>query len=105
MDKAGADWGKIIQTITLVVLIIGLGGVIAALNFFAGNKDNLGDIQKSLGIISGVSASIVLVLAIFLYIYVRTNPQAFVPLAFLMLFLNFELSIIATSVAVLQRVN
>jgi hypothetical protein len=99
------EWAEIFKIILLIILIGGLAGVIVALNYFVGDKDNLQEVQKNLNIIAGTSSVIILLVGIFMYIYVRTNPQAFVPMMFIMTFLNLEIALIGVSSSVLQKTS
>lgn len=98
------NWPMSIQVILIVLIIAGLGGVIYALTRFAGDKNNLNDVQRNMSIITAVTSVIVLLLGIFTYLYIRINPQSFVTLVIIMLFLNLEISLIAVSASVLQQI-
>ena len=89
----------------LVILIGGLAGVIVAVSYFAGDKDNLQEVQKNLSIIAGTSSVLLLLAGIFLYIYIRVNPQAFVPITLIMNVLSLEVALIAVSASVLQKTS
>jgi predicted Na+-dependent transporter len=69
-----------------------------------GDKNNLDEVQKKMGIILGVTVAIVLTLAIFTYLYIRSQPDMFVPIVLFMLFVNMEISLIALGGSVLQRI-
>jgi hypothetical protein len=99
------NWYQIIQILFLVILIGGLAGVIVALNFFVGNKDNLQEVQKNLSIIAGTSSVMLLLIGIFLYIFIRVNPQAFIPITLIMNILSMEMALIAVSSSVLQKTS
>ena len=98
------DWPEIIQLILLILSVSGLGGVIYVLGTLAGDKNNLNDVQRSMSIITAVSSVIVLLLGIFSYMYIRINPQSFVPFVLILMFVNLEISLIAVSASVLQKV-
>lgn len=98
------EWPEIIQLILLILSISGLGGVIYVLGTFAGDKNNLNDVQRNMAIITAVSSVVVLMLGIFSYLYIRINPQSFVPFVLVMMFINLEISLIAVSASVLQKV-
>jgi hypothetical protein len=97
-----AEW---IQCILLFILVSGLGGVIYAAGLFSGSKDQLGQIQSSMGIIFGSTFAIILLLGIFSYMYIQsdTTGKIFPIFTLFMLFVNMELSLIAVSAAVLQK--
>ena len=91
--------------ILLAIILTGLVYVIYAVGQFAGSKDNLNDIQKNMGVIFGVTFALVLMLGIFSYMYIRTDPDVFVPFTLFMLFVNMELSLISVSASVLQKIE
>jgi hypothetical protein len=91
--------------ILLAIILTGLGYVIYAVGQFAGSKDNLNEIQKNMGVIFGVTFALVLMLGIFSYMYIRTDPDVFVPFTLFMLFVNMELSLISVSASVLQKIE
>jgi hypothetical protein len=99
------DWQQIIQILLLLVLIGGLAGVIVALNWMVGDKDNLQNVQKNLSIIAGTSSVLLLLTGIFVYIYIRINPQAFVPIVLIMSFLSLEVALTAVSSSILQKTS
>lgn len=94
---------QLIKAIFLAIIILGLGALIYVVGFFAGDKNTLDSLQKKMPIIFGSTFAVVLLLAIFSYIYLRSNTQAFVPFVVLMTFLNFELCLLAVSTATLQK--
>lgn len=96
---------QIFQMILLAIILTGLGYVIYAVGKFAGSKDNLNDIQKNMGVIFGVTFALVLMLGIFSYMYIRTDPDVFVPFVLFMLFVNMEISLISVSASVLQKIE
>ena len=96
---------QVIQILFLLILIGGLAGVIVALNFFVGDKDNLQEVQKNLSIIAGTSSVMLLLIGIFLYIFIRVNPQAFVPITLIMNILSLEVALVAVSSSVLQKTS
>jgi hypothetical protein len=99
------NWYQVIQILFLVILIGGLAGVIVALNYFAGDKDNLQEVQKNLSIITGTSSVMLLLIGIFLYIFIRVNPQSFVPITLIMNILSLEFALVGVSAAVLQKTS
>ena len=94
-----------VMILGLIVLIGGLSGVIVAVSYFAGDKDNLQEVQKNLSIIAGTSSVLLLLAGIFLYIYIRVNPQAFIPITLVMNILSLEVALVAASVSVLQKTS
>jgi hypothetical protein len=98
------NWYQIIQILFLVILIGGLAGVIVALNYFVGDKDNLQEVQKNLSIIAGTSSVMLLLLGIFLYIYIRVNGGA-IPILLIMNIISMELALIAVSSSILQKTS
>ena len=96
---------QVIMILGLVILIGGLAGVIVAVSYFAGDKDNLQEVQKNLSIIAGTSSVLLLLAGIFLFIYIRVNPQAFVPITLLMNVLSLEVALVAVSASVLQKTS
>ncbi len=96
---------NILMGLGLFILLGGLAGVIVALSFFAGNKDNLQEVQKNLSIITGTSSVLLLLAGIFFFIYIRVNPQAFVPAMIILNVLSLEVGLVAVSVAVLQKTS
>ena len=98
------DWPSIIQLSLIVLIVAGLGGVIYVLSTFAGDKNNLNDVQRNMGIITAVTSVMVLLLGVLSYLFIRINPQVFVTLVLILLFLNLEISLIAVSASVLQKI-
>lgn len=98
------EWPEIIQLILLILSVAGLGGVIYVLGTFAGDKNNLNDVQRNMAIITAVTSVVVLMLGIFSYLYIRINPQSFVPFVLVLMFINLEISLIAVSASVLQKI-
>ncbi len=99
------NWYQIFQILFLLILIGGLAGVIVALNFFVGDKDNLQEVQRNLSIIAGTSSIMLLLIGLFLYMFIRVNPQAFIPISILMNMLSLEVALIAVSSSVLQKTS
>ncbi len=93
------------MVIGLLILLGGLAGVIVAVSYFAGDKDNLQEVQKNLSIIAGTSSVLLLLAGIFLYVYIRVNPQAFVPAMIIMNVLSLEVALVAVSASVLQKTS
>ena len=96
---------QVIQILFLVVIIIGLGGVITALNFFVGDKDNLQEVQKNLAIIAGTSSVLIMILGIILYINIRVDPQTYFPVILLLNVVSLEVALIAVSSSILQKTS
>jgi hypothetical protein len=96
---------QVVMAIGLLILLGGLAGVIVAVSYFAGDKDNLQEVQKNLSIIAGTSSVLLLLAGIFLYIYIRVNPQAFVPAMIIMNILSLEVALVAVSASVLQKTS
>lgn len=94
---------QLIKAIFLGLLILGIGVLIYVVGFYAGDKNTLDSLQKKMPIIFGATFVVVLLLAIFSYIYLRSNTQAFVPFVIIMSFLNLELSLLAVSTATIQK--
>jgi hypothetical protein len=99
------NWYQFFQILFLLILIGGLAGVIVALNYFVGDKDNLQEVQRNLSIIAGTSSIMLLAIGFFLYMFIRVNPQAFIPISILMNFLSLEVALIAVSSSVLQKTS
>jgi hypothetical protein len=96
---------QVVMVIGLLILLGGLAGVIVAVSYFAGDKDNLQEVQKNLSIIAGTSSVLLLLAGIFLYVYIRVNPQAFVPAMIIMNVLSLEVALVAVSASVLQKTS
>lgn len=97
--------GEIIQTVGLVLLILAIGYTVVTLSFFVGNKDSLADIQKYMASIVGTSAVVIILTGIFTYIYIRMNPQAFIPIMLLIGFVSMEMSLAALGGSVLSKAS
>lgn len=97
------DWTQILQIIMLVILLMAAAYSIIALSYFVGDKDKLADIQLALGPIIGTTAVMMLLTGIFTYIYIRVNPQAFVPIILFISFLALEVSLVAVGTSVLAK--
>lgn len=97
------DWTNILQIIGLVILLMAAAYSIIALSYFVGDKDKLADIQLALGPIVGTTAITILITGIFTYIYLRVNPQAFVPIMVFISFLSLEASLVAVGTSVLAK--
>jgi predicted Na+-dependent transporter len=93
-----------LQTVLLVLCFGMLLAVTVISGQMIGDKNNLDEVQKKMGIIMGVTVAIVLTLAIFTYLYIRSKPDMFVPIVLLMLFANMEISLISLGGSVLQRI-
>lgn len=98
------EWSTFIQIILIGFLLLALGGSIAGVSFLAGDKDNLANVQKNLGIILGSSLVVNILIFIFIFLYVRTHPDAFIPISLVSHFVTFELAIVAVAASVLQKV-
>jgi hypothetical protein len=96
---------QVVMAIGLLILLGGLAGVIVAVSYFAGDKDNLQEVQKNLSIIAGTSSVLLLLAGIFLYVYIRVNPQAFVPAMIILNVLSLEVGLVAVSASVLQKTS
>ena len=82
------------EKVALFLLALSVPAPIIFAYFFTGNRDNLGDLQKNLGIAVGVSfISFTLIYGILFYL-VQANPNIFVPLVLVLCFIN---SLISTS--------
>jgi len=88
----------------LLVCVSGIGFVIYMSTLMVGDTNNLNDVQKKMGIIVGVTFAIVLMLGIFTYLYIRSQPDMFVPIVLFMMFVNMEISLIAVGGSVLQKI-
>ena len=93
-----------LQTVLLVLCFAMLLAVTVISGQMIGDQNNLAEVQKKMGIIMGVTVAIVLTLAIFTYLYIRSKPDMFVPIVLLMLFANMEISLISLGGSVLQRI-
>lgn len=98
------SWPMTIQLLLLLLILGGLGGVMYVLSTFAGDKNNLNDVQRNMAIITGVTSVVVFMIGILMYLYIRINPQSFVPFLLIMTFFNLEIALIAVSASVLQKV-
>ena len=94
---------QLIKAIFLAIIILGLGALIYVVGFFAGDKNTLDSLQKKMPVIFGATFAVVILLAIFSYIFLRSNTQAFVPFVIIMTFINFELCLLAVSTATIQK--
>jgi hypothetical protein len=104
--SSASSWinSQSLQTLLLVVCFAMLFGVSVASGQMIGDQNNLAEVQKKMGIIMGVTVAIVLTLAIFTYLYIRSQPDMFVPIVLFMLFVNMEISLISLGGSVLQRI-
>lgn len=104
--SSASSWinSQSLQTGLLVVCFAMLFGVSVASGQMIGDQNNLAEVQKKMGIIMGVTVAIVLTLAIFTYLYIRSQPDMFVPIVLFMLFVNMEISLISLGGSVLQRI-
>ena len=80
-----------ISWIKPALFILVLGGLIG--NFVwigmnVGNKENLDDLQKNLGIAVAVLASILIVMYFLLYLWVQAEGQVFIPMMLGLSFMN-----------------
>ncbi len=96
---------NVVMVIGLIILLGGLAGVIVALSFFAGDKDNLQEVQKNLSIITGTSSVLLFLAGLLLFIYIRVNPQVFVPAMIMLNVLTLEVGLVAVSASVLQKTS
>lgn len=95
---------QIIQMVLLLLTVVGIGVVVWQSTLMTGDPNNLAEVQKKMGIIVGVTFAIVLMLGIFTYLYIRSQPDMFVPFVIIMLFSVLEISLIAVGGSVLQRI-
>ena len=63
------------------------------------NKDNANEIQKQLGIVTAVTAVIMLLFGGAAYMYFTTDVNALTPFLLIMTFVNMFLSLVAVSAA------
>ena len=85
--------------------VLGILGVATALGFVTQNKDNGAEIQKSLGIIAGVTGVLILIFGVIAYMYFSANINYMAPFVLIMTFVNLFMSIFAVSASSLQVVN
>lgn len=94
MDKANVP--------VYILLGLGLSGLVAImvwLGFLTQNKDNGAEIQKQLGIVTGVTSVLVLLFGGAAYMYFMTDVNALTPFLLVMTFANMFLSLVAVSAA------
>jgi len=94
-----------LSTGLLVIGVIGIVGVSISLGFLNQNKDNGAEINKSLGIIGGVTAIIIIMFGIASYIYFSAHINHMAPFVLIMTFVNLFLSVFAVSSSSLQAIN
>ena len=85
-----------------VLLGLGLSGLVAIivwLGFLTQNKDNGSEIQKQLGIVTGVTSALVLLFGGAAYMYFTTDVNALTPFLLVMTFVNMFLGLVAVSAA------
>lgn len=85
-----------------VMLGLGLSGLVAIviwLSMLTNNKDNANEIQKQLGIVTAVTAVIMLLFGGAAYMYFTTDVNALTPFLLIMTFVNMFLSLVAVSAA------
>jgi hypothetical protein len=88
-----------------IMLGLGLAGIVGLFIYIAympQNKDNAGEIQKNLAIITGISAVIVGIFGVTAYIYFSANVAYLSPFVLIMTFINLFLSVTAVSAASLN---
>ena len=87
-----------------VMLGLGLSGLVAIviwLSMLTNNKDNANQIQTQLGIVTLVTAVIMLLFGGAAYMYFTTDVNALTPFLLIMTFVNMFLSLVAVSAATL----
>jgi hypothetical protein len=89
----------ILMGISLVLLLTG----IILMSMRAGDSNSLADIQKSLGVIAGMSSIPIIFLGFTYYMYIKENTSAFMPTQIILTFINLLLVITAVSVSVLVK--
>ena len=92
-----------VQMLFIAIVILSLGILVFVIGRYAGDKNNLDNIQSSLGIIFGSVFAVLIVIAIAAYFYIRTNPDAFVPMTIFLMYLNLQLSLVAVGTSVIQK--
>ena len=91
-----------------IMLGLGLSGMVAIivwLGFLTQNKDNGSEIQKNLGIVTGITGGLIIVFAIAAYVYFSANTNYITPYLLVMTFVNMFLSLLAVSVSTLQVIK
>ena len=91
-----------------IMLGLGLSGMVAIivwLGFLTQNKDNGSEIQKNLGIVTGITGGLTIVFAIAAYVYFSANTNYITPYLLVMTFVNMFLSLLAVSVSTLQVIK
>ena len=96
---------SIMTKVLLGIGVTGIVGVGIGLGFLTQNKDNGAEIQKSLGIIAGVTGVLILLFGVVAYMYFSANINYMAPFVLVMTFVNLFMSIFAVSTASLQVVN
>ena len=91
--------------VLLGVGVFGILGVGIGLGVVTQNKDNGAEIQKSLGIIAGVTGVLILIFGVIAYMYFSANINYMAPFVLIMTFVNLFMSIFAVSASSLQVVN
>lgn len=94
---------QLIKIVFLGIIIVGLGGLIFSIGYFAGDKNTLNMLQTAMPKIFGATFALVLVFSLFVYLYIRGNPASFIPFALILQFVTLEISLLAVSTATLQK--
>jgi hypothetical protein len=86
----------------MFIVVLFLSGFIAAY-FYIGTKDNLDDLQKNLGIATGVLVPVYIIIYGLLYVWVQAQSDIFVPLVLSLCFANSLLSTVAATASVMSK--
>lgn len=92
--------GSIVMKVMLGLGITGILGIIIFLSQMpVSNPDHANQIQINLGIVTGVTAVIMLLFGGAAYMYFTTDVNALTPFLLIMTFVNMFLSLVAVSAA------
>jgi hypothetical protein len=98
------------QTITIIqafILFLVIGAIMytsITLTNASVNSDAAADFRKKVGILSGVNAVLIVALTILGFLYIRADPIQERPYLLIMLHINMFLSLMAVSIASLQKI-
>jgi hypothetical protein len=87
----------------IAIVILSLGILVFVMGRYAGDKNNLDNVQSSLNIIGGSVFAVLAVIALASYFFIRTHPGAFVPMTLFLMYLNLQLSLMAVGTSVIQK--
>jgi hypothetical protein len=95
----------IFQAIIFFMVIAAVMYTTITLTNATANADSAADFRAKVGIISGVNAVLIIALTILGFLYVRADPIQERPYLLIMLHLNMFISLMAVSIAALQKIS